>query len=96
MALHPNTSVNLRLAMNLFLVSCPQNYESFSRGGAFLYRAPKLRDSIPTNIRDSVSGFKSKLNTYFFSQTFSNYFFLPGVRCRAENTSNVGHWCSGL
>ncbi|XP_030638841.1 uncharacterized protein LOC115819469 [Chanos chanos] len=46
----------------------PRVVTATAGGRAFSYRAPQLWNSLPINVRDSVSMFKSRLKTYLFSQ----------------------------
>lgn len=54
------------------LLSVPRIRKNNAGGRAFVYKAPKLWNNLPANIRDSdtLSVFKSRLKTFFFTQAF--------------------------
>ncbi len=67
-----NPSRSLR-SQNSGLLVVPRIAKSTKGGRAFSYLAPKLWNSLPDNIQgsDTLSLFKSRLNTHLFSQAFT-------------------------
>ncbi|KAL6455951.1 hypothetical protein MHYP_G00358020 [Metynnis hypsauchen] len=55
------------------LLIIPRIHKATAGGRAFSYKAPKLWNDLPENVRDSdsVSIFKTRLKTHFFSLAFS-------------------------
>lgn len=66
----------------VLLLTSSQYYEQKS---IFIQSLP-ASNNLPVNVQDSdvVSGFKSRLKTYLFSQAFGNYIFPLDERCRSE------------
>ncbi|XP_057187413.1 uncharacterized protein LOC130552818 [Triplophysa rosa] len=69
---HYNRSRSLR-SQNSRLLKTPRITKSTKGGRAFSYVAPKLWNSLPDTIRgsDTLSQYKSRLKTHFFSQAFT-------------------------
>ncbi len=66
-----NPTRSLR-SQNSGLLVVPRIAKSTKGGRTFSYLAPKLWNSLPDNVQgsDTLSLFKSRLNTYIFSQAF--------------------------